>query len=104
MHAVGPVEAFGVGTSQSQVRKAYGNTYDKVKARPFASEQFDRFKHTLKVMKPKVVLVANACASDIAVKEPAGLEPAPGVTLQHSLSSTHAKARHSGCTPMAGSP
>lgn len=53
-------------TSQRNVRKAYGATFGGLC--PFAREQFDLFRHTLKAMAPKVVVVANAGASDLAVE------------------------------------
>jgi hypothetical protein len=53
-------------TEQKDVVKAYGDSFAKLKRKPFMLEQFDLFKFTMKAMRPSVVLVANAKASDIA--------------------------------------
>jgi hypothetical protein len=55
-------------TAQKDVMKAYGDSFQKLKRKPFMLEQFELFKGTMKAMRPKVVLVANAGASDIALE------------------------------------
>lgn len=53
-------------TSQKEVREAYGAAFGKLC--PFAQEQFELFRYTLEAMAPKVVVVANAGASDLALE------------------------------------
>lgn len=55
-------------TSQKDFQNAYGKTFDELKLVPFALKQFELFSFTLKAMLPKVVVIANAAASDVAVK------------------------------------
>ncbi|TPG21383.1 hypothetical protein [Variovorax guangxiensis] len=53
-------------TSQKALQKTHGATFNKLS--PFAREQFELFRYTLEAMDPKVVVVVNAGASDIALE------------------------------------
>jgi hypothetical protein len=55
-------------TSQQEVKAAYIKDYKRLERTPFAFGQFILFLETLKAMRPKVVVVFNAAASDLAVE------------------------------------
>ncbi len=60
-------------TTQSDVRAAYGERFDELT--PLAKEQFELFRHTLKSVAPKTVVIVNAGASHLA-QEGLGLRTA----------------------------
>jgi hypothetical protein len=51
-------------TSQANVRAAYGDQFKELSA--VAKAQFELFRHTLKVIAPKTVVIVNAGASHLA--------------------------------------
>lgn len=51
-------------TTQANVRTAFGESWEKLT--PLAKEQFELFRHTLKTMAPKTVVIVNAGASHLA--------------------------------------
>ena len=71
-------------TSQKEVKAAYGHTFEKIESTPFAFEQFKLFRDTLKAMKPKVVIIASAYASDLAVSGMKLKSPDAGRTYRWS--------------------
>ena len=51
-------------TTQADVRAAYGERFHELT--PIAKEQFELFRHTLKAVAPKTVVIVNAGASHLA--------------------------------------
>lgn len=54
-------------TSQKELLKSFGEHFDQMKEHSFIKEQIQLFEWTLKAMSPRVVVVANAKASDVLV-------------------------------------